>query len=168
MIQNSNLFLFIKSNSLPSLVRNRPANLSILCLLSARINSALPLFKWHFSISSFLKSSVKNLSIDDLNVISSFTFIYDIPVAPNDFMYSSIFLYHEFDLSILSTFIPLIFNVLNGSKVLFDNIAVKSSISNGFLKSGLSEPYFSIASLYGILLNGIGDTSLSLKWVNIL
>ena len=76
-------------------------------------------------------------------------------------------MYHELDLSILVTVIPLICDVLNGSKVLLDKISVISSIISGFLKSGLSEPYFNIASLYGILLNGLGDTSLSLKWVNI-
>ena len=55
---------------------------------------------------------------------------------------------------------------LKPAKSLFSNISEASSIISGFLKSGLSHPYFNIASLYGILLNGLGDTSLSLKWVN--
>ena len=130
------------------------------------MNKVLPSFKPHFSINSFLNSSFRNLSIDDLNVISVPTLMYDKPTAPAFFMYSSIFLYHEFDLSIFATVIPLIWDVLNGSNVLFDKILVKSSIINGFLKSGLSEPYLSIASLNGILLKGLSDTSLSLKCVN--
>ena len=100
---------------------------------------------------------------DDLKVISSFTLIYARAGAPTLFIYSSIDLYQEFDLSIFLTVIPLIKDALNGSNELLLNISVKSSITNGFLKSGLSEPYLSIASLNGILLNGLSDTSLSLK-----
>ena len=47
---------------------------------------------------------------------------------------------------------------LNALKSEFSKIVVTSWIINGFLKSGLSIPYFSIASLYGILTNGPSST----------
>ena len=88
---------------------------------------------------------MKNLSNDDLNDMSSFTLMYP-RIPPIDLTYSSICLYHEFGLSIVSTLIALIVVSLNGSKSLFDKISVMSVISNGFLKSGLSVPYFRIDS----------------------
>ena len=54
---------------------------------------------------------------------------------------------------------------LNGLKVVSLNSLVKSIIISGFLKSGLSVPYLSIDSLYGILTNGFVETSLSLNFL---
>ena len=59
-----------------------------------------------------------------------------------------------------STLIPLMVVSLNGAKSILDKISVNSVITNGLRKSGLSEPYFNMASVYGILLKGIGLTSL--------
>ena len=110
------------------------------------MNTTLPSERDNLSINSFLISSVINLSKDDLKVIFSVTFMY--PSTPFIVRtYSSICLYQEFDLSIESTFIHLMVVFLNGSKDVFDKISVISSIINGFLKSGLSLPYFKIASV---------------------
>ena len=69
--------------------------------------------------------------------------------------YATSSLNHEFGLdAIPSTAIPRMVEFMNGLNVVSLKQSVKSIISNGFLKSGLSVPYFSIASLYGILLNG--------------
>ena len=54
---------------------------------------------------------------------------------------------------IIFTVLPL--KALNS---VFLNISVASCIISGFLKSGLSIPYFSIASKYGILINGPSST----------
>ena len=111
------------------------------------MNKTFPLFKFNLLVNSCLSSSVKNLSNDDLNVLSSFTFIYASPLPPIVLTYSSIALYQELDFSILSTFIPRIVVSLNGANDVLLNISVNSVIINGFLKSGLSEPYINIASL---------------------
>ena len=73
-MQNSYLFLFISSNSCPNLILNCPSNLAHL-VLSAIKKIALPDDNDYLSFNSFLISSVINLSSDDLNVISSFTFM---------------------------------------------------------------------------------------------
>ena len=80
-----------------------------------------------------------------MKVRSSFTLMYP-NTPPIVFTYSSICLYQEFDEVILDTLIALIVVFLNGAKSAFDKISVTSVISNGFLKSGLSDPYFKIAS----------------------
>ena len=62
--------------------------------------------------------------------------------------------------------IALIVFPLNALNSVFSNTFVTSIIINGFLKSGLSVPYFSIASLYGILSNGASDIFQSLFFLN--
>ena len=110
-------------------------------------------------------SSLNSLAIEpDISLFSNF--INPSDEAPSSLYSLSNFLNHEFDLSHESNFIHLTSLSLNTTDSLFLSIEVKFSISNLILKSGLSLPYFSIASLYGILLNGIGLTSLFPNFLN--
>ena len=162
-MQNSYFDLSIKSNSSPNLVLKLPIILEHL-FLSATINNTLPSTKLNLSLSNCLTLSSKNLSKEDLNPPST-TLIYPNTLC-NPLTYSSNILYQELDLSILSTLIHLTTVSLNGAKSLKFIISLISSIIRGFLRSGLSLPYFNNASLYLILLNGKGETSLLPNLVN--
>ena len=70
------------------------------------------------------------------------------------------------DLSEEDNFITLTSLSLNTTLSLFLRIFVIFTISKLILKSGLSLPYFSIASLNGILLKGTLDTSLLPNFLN--
>ena len=61
------------------------------------------------------------------------------------------------------TFIALTIFPWNGLKSTFRKKSERSMISSGFLRSGLSVPYLSIASANGIRTNGAGEIFLSVK-----
>ena len=65
------------------------------------------------------------------------------------------------------TIIAFIVFPSNALKSEFAKHFVTSSIINGFLKSGLSIPYFSIASLYGIFTNGPSSTFHVVNFLNV-
>ena len=115
-------------------------------------------------------SSVMNFAIPPATSPFSSSFVHASPCAPTSFVfaYSSIL-----SKNFLPCFAPsgttIIFIVfsLNALKSEFLNNFVPSCIISGFLKSGLSIPYFSIASLYGILINGPSSTFQFVNFLNV-
>ena len=128
-----------------------------------------PAFEPFISISFSLSPSLRNLSIGPSKVRSSLTFTYPKPFIPIESAKSSIFLNHFLDWEAASgTFIERTVFFLKGAKSVSSNISLISFIIRGFLKSGLSVPYLSIASAYDILAKGGFETSLSENSLNTL
>ena len=112
-------------------------------------------------INLSLIPSVINLAIPPDIVPSCSNFVQANPFAPtssvvaNSPILSKNFLPCSAPFGTTIAFIVLSLKALNSE---FSNNFVTSLIINGFLKSGLSMPYFSIASLYGIRINGPSST----------
>ena len=165
--QNLYIFSSIKFNLFPSSVLIRPASSVAFGLLSAIKNIVSSFSRLANSRSSDFNSSGMNLSIGPLKDKSSCTSKYPRPPIPIDIAYSSIFSWNPLD-KCPFTFIALTVLSIKGLKVHFLKKSDKSIMNNGFLKSGLSLPYFNIASLYGILGKGYSATFLSENLVNVL
>ena len=106
-------------------------------------------------------SSVINFAIEPETCIWSSNFTHAKPPAPNSsFAKSTIpsknFLDCSAQFGTIIAFTSFPLKPLNSE---FSKHSVTLFITSGFLKSGLSEPYFSIASLYGILTNGASSIS---------
>ena len=149
-----------KSKRFPSSIRTSPA---IFCTVSsfssATKNKLSPVFAPNFSSKPFLTSSVTNLAIPPCGP-SSVNFTQARPFAPASSTAYSVILSKNFlpcsaPFGTTTAFIVLSLNALNSVSL---KISVASCIISGFLKSGLSIPYFSIASLYGIFINGPSST----------
>ena len=127
-------------------------------------NTASPIF----APNSVFISSVKNFAIPPVKLFSSSTFTHARPAASASVLANSPISSKNF----LPCFAPsgtimyLIVLSLNALNSVYLKQCVASLIINGFLKSGLSIPYFSIASEYGILINGVFTTFQSLFFLN--
>ena len=166
--QNLYTFFSTKSNLLANSILNPPA---IFCavLNSSATKNMLSFGFAPNSISFAFTSSVINFAIppDTLDSVSNFT--HARPFAPSSFTANSVMLSKNFlpcsaPFGTIIAFIVLSLKALNSVP---SNTLVTSCIINGFLKSGLSLPYFSIASLYGILINGPSSTFQFVKCLNV-
>ena len=145
-------FFSNKSNLFPNSILTPPA---IFC---AVLNSSAIKKIESFGLTPNLLSSVSftlsviNLAIPPATLFSLSNLVQANPFAPNSSTANSVILSKNFlpcsaPFSTIIAFIVLSLNALNSVSL---NISVASCIISGFLKSGLSIPYFSIASLYGI------------------
>ena len=147
----------IKSNLLPNSILINPA---IFCAFanSSAIKNILDPFSTPISLCSFsFISSVINFAIPPEIVPSPSNFVHANPFAPTSSVVANSPILSKNFLPCFAPFgttIAFIVLFLNALKSEFSNNFVTSWIINGFLKSGLSIPYFSIASLYGIRING--------------
>ena len=114
-------------------------------------------------------SSVINFAIPPVTSFSASNFTQAKPFASNSFIAYSLILSKNFlpCSAPFSTNIAFIVFSLKALNSVFSNNFVTSCIINGFLKSGLSLPYFSIASLYGIRGNGVFVISQLVCFLNI-
>ena len=153
-------FFSIKSKRFPNSILTSPA---IFCAVwnSSAIKKILsPDFTPKFSSNAFLFSSVMNFAIPPCTVPSISNFVHANPFAPHSSTANSVILSKNFLPCSAPLGTTIIFTVLSLKALnsVFLNSSVTSCMINGFLKSGLSIPYFSIASLYGILKNGPSST----------
>ena len=104
-------------------------------------------------------SSVMNFEIPPVYPSGS-TFTHANPFAPASSLAKSVILSKNFLPWLAPSGTTIIFIVfpLNALNSVFSNNFVASWIMSGLRKSGLSIPYFSIASLYGIRLKGASST----------
>ena len=154
--QNSNLLLSIKSNLLPNSSLTCPASFSTIPGTSATKKIQSPGFELVLFCISILASSVINLAIGPWKEPSSKILSQANPFAFNSLIAKSVISSKKLlGLSPTScvaiTRTTIFLNALNSR---FAKISETSTISNGFLKSGLSVPYLSITSSYFNLGNG--------------
>ena len=158
--QNLYTFFSNKSNLFPSSILTCPAIFWAISNLSAIKNILSPFLAPNSSSNRVKISSETNFAIPPCAILFSSIFVQAKPFAPKLSTANSVILSKNFLpwLAPSGTTIAFIVLSLKALNSVFLNTFVTSWIINGFLKSGLSIPYFSIASLYGILTIGPSST----------
>ena len=166
--QNSKLLLSIRLSSFPNFCLVRPLIFSTFLFESHEKKTESLSFNLQSFASSFIEFSEKNLAIGPFPINFSLSFsnvMYPNPLAPSSLaqllkLSKKLLGFEEvFGAGIALTIEPSAINFLKISNLtssLFI-IVVTSNICMGFLKSGLSVPYFNIESWYLIFVNGVFD-----------